>query len=87
MLPSVAGRTSTFSLDTDSLGLALSVAFGYHGSRKDEEKCKHLASRCRNLTGFPLDFQPAFVTVTGKERQEDGGLSLRAQWQVLVRMF
>lgn len=34
-----------------------------------------------------LDFQPAFVTVTGKGRQEDGGLSLRAQWQVLVRMF
>lgn len=32
--PSVTGRTSTLSPDTDSLGLALPVAFGCHGSRK-----------------------------------------------------
>lgn len=32
--PSVTGRTSTLSADTDSLGLALPVAFGCHGSKK-----------------------------------------------------
>lgn len=34
LLPSVTGRTSTLSPDTDSLGLALPVAFGCHDSRK-----------------------------------------------------
>lgn len=57
MLQSGAVRASTLSPDTDSLGLALPVAFGCHGSRKDEEKCKHLASRCRNLTGSFPDYQ------------------------------
>lgn len=39
----------TLSLQIDSLGQALPVAFGCHGSREKEEKWKHLASRYRNL--------------------------------------
>lgn len=68
MFPSVAVRASTLSLDADSLGLALPVAFGCHGSRKNGEKWKYLARRCRNLTVqfCYLDSETAFVTVTGK---------------------
>lgn len=77
VFPSVAVRASTLSLDADSLGLALPVAFGCHGSRKNGEKWKHLASRCRNLTvQFSyLDSETAFMTVTGRGRDGDGDLS------------
>lgn len=77
MLLSASDAASAMPLQTDSIGLALPVAFGCHGSRKNEAKWKHLASRCRNLTvqfSF-LVWEPALVAVTGRGRGGDSVFS------------